>query len=405
MDYLFKVSSKLQNNTKSKFKRSLYDDIDFSQRLIEISGSRGVGKTILMLQKAKEIAKKSANSVIYMSLDDSYFFNNSIVETADKFQQYGGKYMFIDEVHKYPSKHKNYDWSSELKNIYDLYPELIVVYTGSSIIDLYKANGDLSRRKTSYKLNGLSFREYLSLNKVSDFDRITLSDIVDNHADIASNIMKELKILPHFKQYLNTGYFPFYNENPDQYDKRLKNIINLILEIDIPAITDLNHSTISKIKTMLAVLSTSVPYTPNLTQLSAYLNIADLRTMYKYFYYLEKAELITLLNTVSKSNSKFRKPAKIYLNNTNLIDIISTHTSSVGTVRETFFLNQLAYMNKVNFHDSADFIVNDKYIFEIGGKRKTRKQIAGLENAYVVKDDIEVGFGDIMPLWMFGLMY
>ncbi len=405
MQNLYEISNKLINKVKTGFKRSLYAEIDWQQRLIEITGARGVGKTTLMLQKAKELFDKNPSAVIYISLDDAYFFNNSMIETAEQFQKYGGKYMFIDEVHKYPAKHKTYDWSAELKNIYDRYPELSIIYSGSSIIELYKGHGDLSRRKTSYKLNGMSFREYLEMNNTLKLPAITLQDVINKNPVISADISDKIKILPHFRNYLSTGYYPFYNENPEQYNQRIKNIINVILEVDIPSITEINYDTTGKIKTMLAVLSTSVPYTPNLTKLSDSLQIGDVRTMYKYFYFLEKAELITLLNSNAKANKLFQKPEKIYLNNTSLINAISPEKNETGTIRETFFLNQLHYLHEINYPKKADFIINNKYIFEIGGKNKTGKQIKNIENSYVVQDDIEIGFANKIPLWLFGLLY
>lgn len=405
MQNLYEISNKLINKVKTGFKRSLYAEIDWRQRLIEITGARGVGKTTLMLQKAKELFDKDPSAVIYISLDDAYFFNNSIIDTAGQFQKYGGKYMFIDEVHKYPAKHKTYDWSAELKNIYDRYPELSITYSGSSIIELYKGHGDLSRRKTSYKLNGMSFREYLKMNNTLKLPAITLQDLIHKNPMISADISDKIKILPHFRNYLSTGYYPFYNENPEQYNQRIKNIINVILEVDIPSITEINYDTTGKIKTMLAVLSTSVPYTPNLTKLSDSLQIGDLRTMYKYFYFLEKAELITLLSSNAKANKLFQKPEKIYLNNTNLINAISPGKNETGTIRETFFLNQVHYLHEINYPKKADFIINNKYTFEIGGKNKTEKQIKNIENSYVVQDDIEIGFANKIPLWLFGFLY
>lgn len=405
MQTLYEISNKLISKVRAGFKRSLYTEVDWRQRLIEITGSRGVGKTTLMLQRAKELFNQNPSAVIYISLDDAYFFNNSIIETAEQFQSYGGKYMFIDEVHKYPAKHKNYDWSAELKNIYDRYPELSVTYSGSSVIGLYKGHGDLSRRKTSYKLNGMSFREYLEMNNTLKLPAISLQDILNENPVVSTDISAKIKILPQFKNYLSTGYFPFYNENPEQYIQRIKNIINVILEVDIPSVAEINYGITGKIKTMLAVLSTSVPYTPNLTRLSDNLQIGDLRTMYKYFYYLEKAELITLLHSGAKAGKLFQKPEKIYLNNTNLINAINPPKKETGTIRETFFLNQLNYLHEVDYPKRADFIIDNNYTFEIGGRNKTGKQIKGTPNSYIVQDDIEIGFANKIPLWLFGFLY
>ncbi len=405
MEQLYNISRKRIEHTQLHFKRSLYQHIDFNQQLTEIVGSRGVGKTTLMLQKAKEIAQHSPQSVLYVSLDDAYFYNNSLIETADEFQKYGGEYLFVDEVHKYISKFKNVDWSSELKNIYDRYPTLKVVYSGSSIIELYKGQGDLSRRKNTYRLNGLSFREYLEYNGILNMASIRLKDLLNTHSEIAAHISNRLKVLPHFKQYLQTGYYPFYNENPSQYPQRIKNVVSLILESDIPSVVDLNYASIGKIKTMLSVLTSAVPYTPNLSKLSGDIQVSDQRTLYKYLYYLEKAELINLLSTAAKANKKFHKPEKVYLNNPNLFSVLSPEAIEIGTLRESFFMNQLNYAHQVNYPTQADFLVDSVYTFEVGGKHKSNKQIQGLSNAYVVKDDIETGYANMIPLWLFGFLY
>ncbi|MDD2387251.1 MAG: AAA family ATPase [Bacteroidales bacterium] len=405
MEDLYAVSNKLINIVKTDFYRSLFEDIDWNQRLIEIRGSRGVGKTTLMLQKAKEYHNFNSQSVLYVSLDDSYFYNHSIKETAIQFSQYGGQYLFIDEVHKYPEKYKAYDWSSEIKNIYDQIPELKIVYSGSSIIQLYKGNGDLSRRRSTYNLNGLSFREYLSMNKIQNFNSLTTEEIIIGHVDIANQIIVKIKILPHFQNYIKHGYYPFYLENPKQYYQRIKNIVNLILEIDIPSVTDISFETINKIKKLLAAISSTVPYTPNLTRLSSNLNISDLRTLYNYLGFLENAELISLLRADATGNKILQKPEKIFPDNTNLIYALNQTNAKIGLIRETFFNNQLSYSDVVNYPKIGDFIVNNNYTIEVGGKNKDSKQLKNINNSYFALDNIEIGFGNTIPLWLFGFLY
>lgn len=405
MEKLYTISNKLINTVSVDFKRSLHNKINWQQRLIEIKGSRGVGKTTLMLQRAKELYAENPQKVIYLTLDDAYFYDHSLVETADEFNKYGGNIMFVDEVHKYPAKQKGYDWSSELKNIYDLYPEISVVYSGSSIIELYKGNGDLSRRKSTYKLNGLSFREYLAMNNILSVEPVLLDDIIENGMAISNEIINKIKILPHFKAYLQNGYYPFYKEAPNQYFTRISNIVNVILEVDIPSITEITFETIGKIKKMLAVLASTVPYTPNLTSLSKELNIADLRTLYKYLNYLNHAELIALVNAVSKGNKIFNKPEKLLLNNTNLAYALFGNEINSGTMREIFFYNQLEYIHHVNYPKIGDFLIDNKYTFEIGGKNKKQKQVNTFENSFIVKDEIESGVMNIIPLWLFGFLY
>lgn len=406
MEYLFEKSNKLTLNVDNQFKRSIYNAIDWNQRLIELKGSRGVGKTTLMLQKAKEVSHLNRGIAMYISLDDSWFFNHSIVETADEFSKYGGKYLFIDEVHKYPSKHKNYDWSAELKNIYDSYPELNVIYSGSSLIELYKGNGDLSRRKSSYKLGGLSFREYLEFNNIIKYQPLSINDIISNNLSISNDIITKIKILPLFKMYLKNGYYPFYNENPEQYYERINNVLNLILEIDISTIAEITQSSIMKIKKMLSAISSSVPYTPNLTELSRHLDIADLRTLYRYLGLLETAELITMLRSKSSGNKILQKPDKIFIQNTNLIYALQPNENNIGTVRETFFLNQLKNSNAlVHYPKYGDFIINNELTFEVGGKNKNIDQVKHIEKSFLALDDIETGFGTKIPLWLFGFLY
>jgi len=405
MQTLYEISGKLIGSVSANFVRGLYTQIDWQQRLSEITGARGVGKTTLMLQKAKELFTADPQSVLYISLDDPYFFSNSLLETADYFYKYGGLYMFIDEVHKYPAKHPGHDWSAELKNIYDLYPSLKVVYSGSSVIQLFKGNGDLSRRKNTYNLQGLSFREYMIFNKVFKTHILSLEDITNNHIEISRDIISGFKIWPHFNEYLKQGYYPFYKENPAQYFQRLKNIVNVIIETDIPAVSDINYMTIGKIKKLLAILASSVPYTPNLKNLSENLNITDLRTLHKYLNLLEKSELISLINTRSRGNKTLQKPDKVYLNNTNLMFALQQDIIETGTIREVFFCNQLMYAHHISYPKSGDFLVNNKYTFEIGGKNKTMKQISNTENAFLAIDDIEVGFANRIPIWLFGFLY
>ena len=405
MQDLYTVSNKLINNIKTDFVRSLFEHIDWSQQLIEICGSRGVGKTTLMLQKAKEYYELNSQSVLYVSLDDSYFYNHSIKEIAIEFSQYAGQYLFLDEVHKYPEKHKGHDWSSELKSIYDQIPELKLVYSGSSIIQLYTGNGDLSRRRSTYNLNGLSFREYLSMNKIQDFDSLTFEEVLIGHIDIANKIIANIKILPHFQNYIQHGYYPFYLENPEQYYQRIKNIVNLILEIDIPSVTEISFETISKVKKLLAAISSTVPYTPNLTRLSSDLNISDLRTLYRYLGFLENAELISLLSAAAKGNKILQKPEKIFPDNTNLIYALNQTNAQIGLIRETFFNNQLSYLHQLNYPKVGDFIVNNNYTVEVGGKNKDFKQLNNIKNAYFALDNIEIGFGNTIPLWLFGFLY
>ena len=406
MQRLFERQKRLIRNLSLEFKRSLYGNIDWGMRLIEIKGARGVGKTTLMLQRVKELSASGAN-VLYVTLDDPYFFRNSLYDLADDFYKYGGTHLFIDEVHRYPSKIKGRDWSVEIKNIYDSYPEISVVYSGSSILEIYKGEGDLSRRKVSYSLNGLSFREYLEFTNVKKIGILQLPDIVSAHEKIVEDMFSDVRILPLFKEYLQRGYYPYFKETNSngKYYERLVSVINLIIENDIPSVTDIKYESIAKLKKLFAVIATSVPYTSNMKSLADELQISDYKSLLKLLTYLEKSELLILLNSKAKGNKILHKPDKIYINNTNLLYALGITDVSTGTARETFFINQIKYLHSVKLADSGDFLVDDKYLFEIGGKNKTKKQISDRPDSYVVSDEIETGFGRKIPLYLFGFLY
>jgi len=404
MDQLFEISHRLIRNVSTAFKRGLYSEINWNLRLIEIKGSRGVGKTTLMLQKAKEV-EGNGKKVLYFSADLPYFYKNNLFDTADKFQKYGGEILFIDEIHKYPQKEKQNDWAQEIKNIYDALPDLQVIYSGSSILQLYQSAGDLSRRKTTYFLNGLSLREYLIYNNKAKFEKFSLRNIIENHVEIGKSISSKIKILPEFQSYLKIGYYPFYNESPESFLQRLGDIINVIIDTDIPYVSLMTQITAHKIKQLLAAVTSTVPYTPNLSNTASELYIADQRTLIAYLNYLEKAELISTLGARAVGNKILNKPAKIYLNNSNLMYAIDKNLVNIGTLRETFFLNQVRYLFPVNYPKTSDFYVNNKYIFEVGGKSKQNSQIKDLENSFIAKDDIEIGYANVIPLWIFGFLY
>jgi len=405
MQEIFAYSNSLIENVNLDFKRYLYREINWNARLIEILGSRGVGKTTLMLQKAKLLNSEKSNQAVYISLDDKLMYSNSVVDVAEELIQYGVQHLFLDEVHKYPPKIKGFDWSAEIKNVYDRFPGLNIVYSGSSVLKIYKGQGDLSRRKSSYRLAGLSFREYLLLNGILDFDSFQLSDILENHQEIASSITKKIKIIPHFKEYLKTGYFPFYNEDPQNYFNRLNAILNVIIETDIPAVSEITFETSLKLKKLLAAIASAVPYVPNLVNLRQELFVTDQRTLLRYLDFLEKAEVLSTLSQKAKGSKILHKPDKIYLGNTNYFYALNLHGEEIGTLRETFFQTQLAVSHSLKIPRSGDFIANDKFIFEIGGKNKTQHQIRDLNNAYLVLDDIENSVFNQIPLWLFGFLY
>ncbi len=397
MDELINISAKKIENTSLEFKRFLIDKINWKRRLIGIKGARGTGKTTLLLQYIKENFGIS-DEVLFISLDSIYFSKNKLVHLADTFAKSGGKYLFIDEVHKYP------DWSREIKNIYDDYPELKIVFTGSSILEIDKSEADLSRRSVIYELPTLSIREYIAFKYNIDIEIFPLSDILDNHKEIASIINKKIKPIKEFNIYNQIGAYPFFVEAELEYSGHIERIINLILETDLPAAISIDYNSIIKLKQLLLVISESVPFQPNISKLSNKIGVTR-DTLIKYLVYLEKAHLISLLRSNTKGISKMAKPEKIYMDNNNLLYALQPKLANTGTIRETFFQNQLSIKHRIEIPKTGDFIVDDKYVFEIGGKSKTRKQIIDLQNAYIVLDNIEYGFRNQIPLWMFGFLY
>ncbi len=404
MEKLFEISERLIINVSFDFQRALLYEIEWENRLIEVKGARGTGKTTLLLQRAKKMQKEAL--VLYTSLDLPYFYTNSLFDLADQFQKKGGKLLFLDEVHKYPSFNQGQDWSTEIKNIYDSFPDLKVIYSGSSLLHLYMGNGDLSRRKVSYELHGLSYREFLKFQYSIDFKPVSLEDIFKKHTAIAAEITNQIKPLAYFQEYLQYGYYPFFKESISNYPARLRNVINLIIESDIPSTVAIPSENTEKLKKLLGAISTTVPYVPNLKQLSGNLNISDSRTTLKYLTFLENGGLIKQLSTESIGNKILQKPDKIYLQNSNLLHVLSMNTPEIGTIRETFFYNQITKDNNVTYPKYGDFLIANNYLIEVGGKSKKMKQIKDYDGEkFIVVDDIEIGFGEKIPLWLFGFLY
>ncbi|KAA0257640.1 ATP-binding protein [Deferribacter autotrophicus] len=400
--FFFAEQQKLLQKINLSFKRSLYSKINLKNRFIALLGQRGVGKTTIMLQILKE--KFAYNdSVLYISVDNPYFASASLYDFAKEFEKYGGKFLFIDEIHKYK------DFGSHLKAIYDS-TDLNVIISGSSLLQIYKNNADLSRRIVTIKVPNMSFREYLEL-KGYNFPSYSLEEIVSKHVEIANDIISKIKPLKLFKEYLEYGAYPFIVEGVDTYKAKLINIINHILEVDLPYVTNIAYYNIDKLKKLLYILATSVPFTPNISELSQNTGISR-PSVLEYIYLLEKAELLINMHYHSRGYSKLQKPDKIYLNNSNLMRAI-TYRTNTGNERETFFVNQVIsyFFNKVSLlredfalSKSGDFLINGK-TFEIGGKRKGYKQIKEIPNSYIVADNIEIGFKNKIPLWLFGFLY
>jgi predicted AAA+ superfamily ATPase len=398
---IYKLQAKLLEKVSLKHKRYLIHKIDWSNRLIGILGQRGAGKTTLMLQYLKEHLDKEKS--IYISLDMPYFQTNTLFELAQEFEALGGEYLFIDEVHKYEK------WSLDIKSIYD-FLDLKVVFSGSSMLQIYSQDADLSRRAVIYNLENLSFREYLKMKDKENFRAYTLEDIVSNHTTIAGEITKNIKVLPYFREYLQFGAYPFFLEGAESYQQKIIAIVNQILEVDMPYVTNIDITQIKKIKKMFFMLSQSVPFVPNITDISKATNISRPK-VYEYLEYLERAKLLIALTSKEKGYNILKKPQKLFLHNTNL-SYAFYKDANIGTVRETFFANQIKNSCKTLLEESCiytsnqgDFLVNEKYTFEIGGKNKGFQQIKGIKQSFVAADDIEIGFGNKIPLWLFGFLY
>ena len=397
MEKLFIKHRKKINQINLTYVRDITNKIVWKDRLIGIKGARGVGKTTLILQYIKQNFKFGADN-LYVSLDDVYFSGNSLIDFTENFVQNGGKYLFLDEVHRY----KN--WAQELKNIYDDFPDLKIVFTGSSILDIVKAKADLSRRAVLYNIFGLSFREYLLFTKNINLNKFSLEEILHNHENITDTVINQIKPLPVFKKYLQSGYYPFFMEYPETYHLRLEQVVNLVLETDIPAMKSVNLEGITKLKQLLYVISTSVPFKPNILKLSEKTGISRNSLVY-YLNYLEEAQILHLLYKDTKGVSLLQKPEKVYLDNTNLIHTISYQIANLGNERESFFLNQLSQNHIVTYSNKSDFLIDNKYTFEIGGKNKNSKQIKNIQDSYLAIDNIEYGYKNKIPLWLFGFLY
>jgi predicted AAA+ superfamily ATPase len=375
----------------------LYNKITWEERLIGLLGARGTGKTTMLLQHIKRNFPEKQKA-LYASLDNIWFSKNSLWELAEQFNAYGGTHLFLDEVHKYPT------WAREIKNIYDSFPDLNVVFTGSSMLEIHQQSVDLSRRIVSYELKGLSFREFLEYDYNLKLEKQNLEDILSNHREIANSIIFDFKILPAFKKYLQTGYYPFYKKSKDNYYYAIQQTINKTLEEDLPAIEPVEYATVLKLKKMLAIISEMLPYQPNTVELGASMETAR-QLVVKYLYLLDKAGILMCISDTKEKLNALSKPEKVYLENTNIIHSLAEESVNPGNLRETFFANQLREKHTVKVAKNGDFVVDNQFTFEIVGKNKTCEQIKNTNNAFVVADDMESGFQNKIPLWLFGLLY
>ena len=375
--------------TTSTFHRYMYDQVSWESRMFGLVGPRGVGKSTMILQYIKD--NRDKRHMLYVAADHLYFSTHTLVDTVDEFVKDGGEQIFIDEIHKYEN------WSRELKLIYDHHPDLKVGFTGSSILDITKGASDLSRRALIFTMQGLSFREYLALFHNITAPVYTINEIIEHKAKLDAISHP----LPLFRDYLKNGYYPFANEGG--YEMRLRQVINQTMEVDIPQYANMNASTGRKLKKLLAVIAQSVPFKPVMESLATVIGVSR-NVLPDYFLYMEQAGMIGQLRDDTGGIRGLGKVEKVYLDNTNLAYLLGHESTDIGNIRETFFYNQMRVMTDVISSRISDFEIDGK-TFEVGGKKKKQKQIQDTAQGYVVKDDIETGYGNIIPLWQFGLTY
>ncbi|MBO7113592.1 MAG: AAA family ATPase [Bacteroidaceae bacterium] len=378
------------------FKRYLYSQINWSARIISIKGARGVGKTTMLLQHILE-NYQDIDRTLYASLDDLWFATHSLMDLVDWADRHGITRLYLDEVHRYE------EWSQTLKNIYDNYPDMSVVYTSSSLLVMDNAKVDMSRRQTSYTLYGMSFREYLEMEGVLKTEPIPLAEILAHHVQKAMEMVSGIKVAPLFESYLLHGYYPFYRESIEDFPSRLRETVSVVIDSDLPAVERVTFETLQKVKKLLMIISEHVPFEPKMSELWRQLS-TDNELGLKMLYALDRAQVLALLTSKVKNYKSLTKPEKIFLGNSNLMHVLCGKVDK-GNERETFFLNQLRVNHDVRYPKQGDFIIDDKYLLEVGGKGKTFDQIADVKDSYLAVDDTEVGHGSRIPLWLFGFLY
>ncbi len=398
LEKLYFTEKILLNNLNTKFRRYLYAKVDFSSQMVAIVGARGIGKTTLLLQKLQQLKEKyPQNHSLYFSFDLPFVATIDLFEFAGEFQKKGGRYLLLDEIHKY----KNF--STHLKAIYDVYPNLKVLFTGSCATSILNAQADLSRRVVLHHLYGLSYREFLEITTEQKLEAYSLEDILKNSPTIVDNLMKKFRPLEHWDNYLERGYYPFAFKDEENFLGLLYNTINLTIEIDLLNLGLIKVESIEKLKKLLTIICQSEPFSINITKVAALCELSR-NSIYHYLTHLHKGELLNIVHNNKKGLAKLAKPDKVYLNNTNqLFAMCNEHKR--GTIRETFFANQVGNIYPLTSSDKGDFIVNEKYTFEVGGKNKTFKQIKDMENSYLAIDNDFTVHNKKIPLWLFGFLY
>jgi len=398
MEELFSFQDNLLRQSNVDWQRYLYPKLQNQDRLTGIKGIRGTGKSTMLLQYLASEQSKGSKG-LYITMEHPYFYNNTLFDLATQWYSYGGRLLLVDEVHKYPN------WSRELKLVYDGFPDMKVIFTSSSALDLYRGEADLSRRLASHTLHGLSFREYLSLIHGIHIEPTTMETILEDPRAASQGILEQLQPLPYFHQYLKEGYFPFIKGlDASSLPKRLFQVINTVLESDLTFIQDYSAGNIIKIKSLLGVIAESAPFEPNISKLAQKMQLGR-QTVNIFIKHLQDAGILNLLFKPGKGISQLQKPGKIYFENPNFVYAMQ-HLPSIGTVRETFFMNQLKNAgHEVSVAEKGDFLVDNQWVFEVGGKNKDNSQLKNAQTGYLALDDIETGFGQKIPLWLFGFLY
>lgn len=399
IEELVLLHQEVMATTPINFKRYLYYKINWKSNGLCVLGDRGVGKTTLLCQNLLE-RYQTPDRALYLSADHVSVIAYGLVNIAQHYFNYGGEALYIDEVHKYP------EWSTEIKNILDVYKGRQIVFSASSSLDLNKSKGDLSRRVVYHRLYGLSFREYLLLSHNIELPILTFSEILSDHISIASSL-SSIPVLKHFKDYLKYGYYPFFMEGLEDYLSKVNNVIEKVIFEDIAVVYNLRQTTLPNLKRILWLVATSNGLIPNIDKISKSLGISR-EVVYNCLEYLKNSGLLNDIYPSGKGHSLIRKPAKIYLNNVNLLHAIQGSLrleTDVGGIRETFFVNQVGCIHKVSSHDKGDFFIDDQWIVEVGGKGKNGKQVREESNAYLALDDIKIGYGNKIPLYLFGFLY
>lgn len=398
MESLFRKHKMLISQVSTDIVREMMNTIKWEKQLVAIRGSRGVGKTTLIRQYIKKKYGLSAGEALYCVMDSMYFSNHTLLDLAERFHMMGGKHLFLDEVHRYPT------WSREIKEVIDLYPDMKITFTGSSLIQILNADADLSRRVLSYTMEGLSFREFLHFYKGLHIPVYNLDNILTCYDDICDEVNNMCRPQPLFEEYLKVGYFPFYDGDEEEYYSRIENVIDFIVGQELTQFCGVDVANIRKVKALIQFLADSVPYELNVAKLSARLEL-NKHTVLSYINSLERAELLHLLYSNSKTITRLQKPDKIYLHDPNMFYALG-YGKKIGTIRECFLVNQLSVGHIVEYGKTqGDFIIDGDITIEVGGPDKSFEQLADIPNSYIFADRIEFAVGKKLPLWMAGLVY